>query len=216
MKCVAISDTHNKHDQLELPEADVLIHAGDFCGKGSGWEAKNFADWFVKQPHKYKVVIAGNHDLALERNDKFAKEIFNHDNVFYLFNSAVNIEGVNFWGSPYVPMIWGAFNLHRKDLWDHWKKIPSNVDVLVTHGPPFGQLDYCWNGQRAGCEALAKKVIEVKPQVHVFGHIHEEYGIKVMMDGRKYVNACSCNLQYNLVNKPLEFEVYPRGANNKD
>ena len=29
MKIIAISDTHSRHQELELPEADIILHAGD-------------------------------------------------------------------------------------------------------------------------------------------------------------------------------------------
>lgn len=50
--------------------------------------------------------------------------------------------------------------------------IPDKIDVLVTHGPPFGILDKTINKVNAGCKGLLKFVEKINPQVHIFGHIH--------------------------------------------
>ena len=75
MTFVAISDTHNMHTPLILPEGDVLIHAGDVTKQGSEAQVYHFLEWFSAQPHRHKVFIAGNHDFYFEREnpDKIAK-----------------------------------------------------------------------------------------------------------------------------------------------
>ena len=69
---------------------------------------------------------------------------------------------------------WG-FNLPRGDpCLEKWQKIPSNVDILMTHGPPIGHGDLCTGGNRAGCVDLLREVqYRIRPKYHVFGHIHE-------------------------------------------
>lgn len=103
MKFVAISDTHGMHHQLHVPDADVVIHAGDCCMHGSEEEALDFLDWFAALPHQYKIFIAGNHDFYFERTP--ADELYTKipDNVIYLNDSGVTIEGVRIWGSPVQP-----------------------------------------------------------------------------------------------------------------
>ena len=54
-----------------------------------------------------------------------------------------------------------------------WDKIPENVDILITHGPPQGYGDRILLGKHVGCPELMKRVAEVKPRYHFFGHIHE-------------------------------------------
>lgn len=53
-----------------------------------------------------------------------------------------------------------------------WKDIPKDIDVLVTHGPPYGILDFTIRKEYAGCKGLLKFVEIIKPQAHIFGHIH--------------------------------------------
>lgn len=67
MKIVAISDTHQLHDKVVIPDGDVLVHAGDFTNQGTDGALIKFLTWFSSQPHPYKVFIAGNHELGLDR-----------------------------------------------------------------------------------------------------------------------------------------------------
>eukprot|EP00913_Durusdinium_trenchii_P027205 g25525.t1 len=55
-----------------------------------------------------------------------------------------------------------------------WSEIPDQLDVLVTHGPPYGILDTVKRDIHAGCPELLKRVQQVAPQFHFFGHIHED------------------------------------------
>jgi len=66
LKIDCISDTHMRHNNLELPGGDILIHAGDATGRGSDEEITQFLDWFQKQDYKHLVLIAGNHDWGYE------------------------------------------------------------------------------------------------------------------------------------------------------
>lgn len=64
IKVVCISDTHNQ--QLELPDGDLLIHAGDLSAQGTLAELQAQLDWLNSLPHRHKVVIGGNHDRLLD------------------------------------------------------------------------------------------------------------------------------------------------------
>jgi len=88
-----------------------------------------------------------------------------------------------------------------------WDLIPSNTDILVTHSPPLGFGDLCTTGARAGCVELLKSVQErIQPKYHVYGHIHEGYGVR--SDGRVvFVNASTCDINYAPVNPPVVFDV---------
>ncbi|KAK8024606.1 hypothetical protein PG993_012672 [Apiospora rasikravindrae] len=61
---VCISDTHN--NQVPLPDADVLVHAGDLTQSGSLAELQAAVAWLRAQPHQHKIVVAGNHDILLD------------------------------------------------------------------------------------------------------------------------------------------------------
>jgi Icc-related predicted phosphoesterase len=210
MKICLISDTHGLEEQLTLPEADVLIHAGDMTSNGKLKQVQDFANWFQKQPHKYKIVIAGNHDWALEAFMKeecefAARDIFG--SAIYLRDSEVIINGVKFYGSPWQPTFYNwAFNADRgPDIKKYWDKIPENTDVLITHGPPMGILDRVWH-ESVGCADLTSAVMKIKPKIHVFGHIHCGYGYK-LFNGTQFYNAALCDEKYRLVNKPWIVEV---------
>lgn len=208
MKFVAISDTHCRHRSLRLPKGDVLLHAGDVCYESSRSEVLDFLDWFGKAPHPHKIFIAGNHDFFFERQNATLVKNLLPPSVHYLKESAVVVEGITIWGSPYTPWYYDwAFSKKRGDaMARHWKTIPSNTDVLLTHGPVYGILDNVVNDRHAGDKDLLKKVLEIKPKVHVCGHIHEAHGT-AKQHGIKFINASVLNERYELVNKPIVFEL---------
>jgi len=84
--------------------------------------------------------------------------------------------------------------------------IPENTDVLVTHGPPFGVLDKNYNQMHCGCKSLLQRVMQVRPKLHIFGHIHEGYGVEAR-EGVTFMNASSVNLFYKMTNLPLLHEL---------
>jgi Icc-related predicted phosphoesterase len=198
MKIVAVSDTHGRHEQVEVPNGDVLVHAGDFCGYGTLDEVAAFNDYLGTLPHAHKIVVAGNHDWPFERDPEQAQKLLT--NASYLQDSSTVIDGVMFYGSPWTPEFFSwAFMLPRgKALADKWSQIPDNTDVLITHGPAMGILDRTPAGELAGCEDLAQAVgRRIRPQLHIFGHIHAGYGL-VNRHGTAYINACCCDEQYQV------------------
>lgn len=204
-----ISDTHSKHSELKLVSGDILIHCGDFTKKGSSDDIESFLNWFASQDYTYKVFVAGNHDFGFENEKRTKSENLAASlGLIYLNDSEVNIEGLKIWGSPVQPEFFNwAFNRSRgNEIKKHWDLIPSDTDILITHGPPFGILDLCAHGERVGCEELLKKVFEVKPKVHAFGHIHEDYGI-LEKDHVKFINASNLDEKYQCRNKPITIKV---------
>ncbi len=175
-RVVAIADTHGEHARLTLPEGDVLIHAGDLSQRGTLSQLEQVADWLRAQPHPHKVIIAGNHDFAFQREPAAARALFH--GLTYLEDSEITVAGLRIWGSPWQPWFhnW-AFNLHRgAEIDTKWKLIPEGLDVLITHGPPAGFGDLVHDGERVGCEDLLRHLGRVKPRLHLFGHIHEDRG----------------------------------------
>ncbi len=218
MKIALVSDTHGRHDDLVVPEADVLVHAGDLTMQGSMAELEHAAWWMKSRPHKYKVFIGGNHDWELQRLMNQGKEEVIHEmfeGCHYLRDSSVNIEGFNFYGSPWQPWFcdW-AFNLPRgSKLKVKWDMIPRNgLEVLITHGPPHGVLDMCPGGA-VGCYDLLEAVRDAQPLVHVFGHIHEGFGHK-QIGVTDFYNASVVNHQYQVLNQPwvIDLEREERAA----
>lgn len=210
MKITIISDTHGKHELLTknnlLVGGDVIIHCGDMSNMGKPDEITDFLNWYEKLPYTHKVFIAGNHDFWFEKNFTIPKK-YNKNGVIYLFDKLVNIDGLNIYGSPWQPEFYNwAFNVKRgKELAEIWAKIPENLDILVTHGPPSGILDYTYTGMNVGCVDLSAKIMEVKPKISCFGHIHYGYGEKVV-NGVQFFNAAVLGEQYTLENKPIDIE----------
>ena len=200
---VFLSDTHNCNEQIAVPDGDVLIHAGDATNRGTIDEITAFNQWFSNLPHKIKIFVAGNHDLLFERRPKLAQSLLS-ENIIYLQDSAIEIENLKIYGSSWQPRFFDwAFNLNRgREIAEKWHLIPNETDVLITHGPPFGILDETPGGDFAGCEELRKKVEEIRPRLHVFGHIHSGYGRQEKF-GALFVNASNCDEDYLPVNQPI-------------
>ena len=206
MRIVCISDTHNAHNEMFVPEGDILLHAGDLSGRGTVPEITAFNKWLGSLPHPHKIVVAGNHDFLFERQPETAETLIT--NAIYLNNSAVEIAGLRIWGSPVTPWFhdW-AFNRRRgADIRRYWEMIPAETDILVTHGPPHGLLDKTFAGDQVGCRDLLEFVWRVKPKIHLFGHIHEGYG-QLETDGTTFVNASIMDLNYKPVHQPIVIDL---------
>jgi Icc-related predicted phosphoesterase len=208
LRIIAIADTHGKHNELKLPEGDLLIHAGDVSMKGTEKEVDGFLQWFCKQDFQYKIFIAGNHDFYFEREKTSAIEKKIPDDIIYLNDSGCTINGVRFWGSPITPWFFNwAFNRHRGEaIQRHWALIPDDIDVLITHGPVYQTLDLTSDGKNVGCMDLLREVNRIAPKFHICGHIHESYG-RIDEAETVFLNASVLNAQYQLVNAPMQFEM---------
>lgn len=212
MKLVLISDTHGFHDRIRIPNGDVLIFAGDLGGWGTLTEVESFARWMRHLPHAHKIVVAGNHDWAFFKpSQKWrARGMLADNGITYLEDSGVNINGINFYGSPWTPAFFNwAFMYPRNSemAQETWKKVPDNTDVLITHGPPRDILDDAYSEPHAGCDNLRVAVLNrIKPMVHVFGHLHNGYGM-AEIGGTTFVNAAICNDGYDPINLPVEVKI---------
>ncbi|SCO77617.1 related to phosphoesterases [Fusarium oxysporum] len=177
---VCISDTHNS--QPHLPFGDILIHAGDLTQSGSLGELKATIAWLNSQPHTHKVVVAGNHDLLLDqgcdrRGQAAAEgECLDWGDCIYLENETTTVtcdsgRSLKIYGCPLSPRHgnWSFQYPRSKDVWSG--TVPNDIDVLVTHGPPFAHLDL-----NLGCYYLLQALWRTRPLLHVFGHVHEGYG----------------------------------------
>ena len=156
------------------------------------------------------MFIAGNHDWIFERNPARAQEILSDfPDVIYLQDNSVELEGLKIYGSPWQPAFYDwAFNLPRNgdQIEQKWAQIPEDVDILVTHGPPFETLDYViWSRSSVGCERMAKHIYRIKPMIHAFGHIHN-----AGTSENNYtfsINASVLNEKYDYTFKPTVVEV---------
>uniref|UniRef100_W5L0J9 Metallophosphoesterase MPPED2 n=1 Tax=Astyanax mexicanus TaxID=7994 RepID=W5L0J9_ASTMX len=233
---VCVSDTHSRTDGIHMPYGDVLLHTGDFTELGLPSEVKKFNDWLGSLPYEYKVVIAGNHELTFDKD--FMSELVKQDyyrfpsvsklqpedfdnvqslltNCIYLQDSEVMVKGFRIYGTPWTPWFngWG-FNLPRgQSLLDKWNQIPEDIDILMTHGPPLGFRDWVPKElQRVGCVELLNTVQRrVRPKLHVYGGIHEGYGL--MTDGyTTFINSSTCTVSFQPTNPPIVFDLPNPGS----
>ncbi|RPD60374.1 Metallo-dependent phosphatase [Lentinus tigrinus ALCF2SS1-6] len=201
-RIVCISDTHNHQAHLPpLPPGDVLIHAGDLTSTGTAKELDAAFAWLHAAPHPHKIVIAGNHDHGLSKPERRAQLLEQYPSITYLEDKLTTIEIrgrlLSIYGSPHTPHHEpGAFNYVRGQS-GQWA-LPAFVDILVTHGPPLDHLD----GRRNGCAQLRNAVRLLRPQLHVFGHVHSGRGVKcVTWDEaqRRYESIISVNRRKRFV-----------------
>ncbi len=217
-----ISDTHNKHKHItgDLKGGDLLLHAGDLSSMGYEHEIREFAKWYNNlDNYTTKVFIAGNHDWGFQNNVEKTKEILEtYKDINYLEDEYLGIiEGgepeVKIWGSPWQPEFYNwAFNLPRKgeELKAKWNMIPEDIDILITHGPAWGFLDDVEGNRNVhlGCELLAERIKQIKPKIHICGHIHTGYGH--YYDGHThYFNAAVLNERYNYAHLPWHIDWNP-------
>jgi Icc-related predicted phosphoesterase len=212
---VAISDTHTKHRDIVIPKCDFLIHAGDMSHRGRREEMENWAEWMSKQPACYLIAIMGNHEKQYEQS--YDSEMWIKDmcpSVHLLHNSGVELEGIKFWGMPHTPFFhnW-AYNVDRDKMSTYTDLIPDDTNVLITHGPPASILDEVMRvdgssknpPEHVGCQALADRIQVVKPDLHIFGHIHCGHG-QLHKDGVSYFNVSVCDEAYYPSNPPTYIE----------
>lgn len=208
-----MSDTHSMHERCTVPPCDVLIHAGDWSGKGAIDDTVSFLQWFEAQPARHRIMIAGNHDWLAERHAAEFARMLKSYTITYLNDSGCDVDGLRVWGSPVQPEFcaW-AFNRARGGaIRKHWDMIPNGVDVLVTHGPPAGIGDRTARGDYVGCADLMARLREVRPKLHVFGHIHEGRGkYHAPVDGVRdtvFVNASCLDETYRKMRQPVAIEL---------
>jgi hypothetical protein len=235
LKIIHISDTHGFHRNVKVPFGDVLVHSGDISNRGEKFMVEDFIDWFVSQPHRYKVFIAGNHDICFDENhplniNHLEKKILGEnfyamkpswllgllenlpENVFYLEDSGCEIEGVKFWGSPWTPWFYGeywVFNKHRyKDIREKWDLIPQGTDVVITHGPVQYKCDYVPQSQNfVGCSELDYVLQDIKPILHLSGHIHEGYGW-AYNGNTEFFNGSILDVNYKISNDAWVIDIF--------
>lgn len=195
-----ISDIHGLWNYLEVPkDITYLFVTGDST---NGYTDRPIAPT-IKQSHEFLewldslyipniVVIAGNHDVAIEKRH-IRKEHFEAVGAHYLEMDSININGYKIWGAPYVPTWKGnawSFQKQRGKMFEIWAKMPQDVDILLTHVPPKGILDFgTISRESAGCMSLLRKVIQVEPVLHCFGHQHDGRNPEIYNSGTRTISG---------------------------
>ncbi len=194
MKILHISDTHGLHKRLNnLPDADIIVHSGDFTINGTVSEALNFMNWFCDLPYEHKIFIAGNHDFCL-----YGAEIGGLErNCHYLKHSGISIDGAHFYGIPMF--IQESVQEFEKNV----RQIPKDTDVLITHAPPYGILDS--DGMcNYGSQEILSIISDIRPRFHLFGHIHNARGLsRDKLSGTIYSNASLLAIDKNELLIPI-------------
>jgi Icc-related predicted phosphoesterase len=209
LRLVLLSDTHQLHREVDVPDGDIFIHAGDFTLFSESMDAVvDFNDWLAELPHRYKIVVPGNHEFFPEA-DPSERSLLSNATV--LINEGTEIDGLRIWGSPVTPLCGGAFGLSSaKDRKRLYSRIPQDIDILVSHGPPFGILDTApISGSHEGCRELLDAVTRVSPKLHVFGHIHAASGV-FQTAQTTFVNASRLGLNHDPDEGPFIFEMTRR------
>lgn len=201
-----MADTHELHREADVPDGDILIHAGDFTSFSKNASAiADFNDWLGTLPHRHKIVVPGNHEFFLEADPSRRRLI---SNATVLIDESIDVLGLNIWGSPTTPLYGGAFGKSsEQDRIQLYSRIPVDTDILITHGPPFGILDRSPESDfHQGCGALLDQVRQIKPRIHIFGHAHGAYGT-FHTDKTIFVNAALHGTQDSLGYKPIVLEI---------
>lgn len=220
MRVLAAADLHGHLP--EIPDCDVLIVAGDVCPDmpdkvskyddldrsgvmQAGWLGQTFAPWLGALAERgIKVFgIAGNHDFVFERIPDSARML----NWTYLRDEGVEYEGIKFWGTPWVPGLsrW-AFYGNDEALLARAGSIPPDTDILISHGPPYGTLDFTvpkFGSVHVGDAWLTRWIKDNRPPVVVCGHIHEGYGKDLLGESVVY-NVAHTDENYSDEYRPIQ------------
>lgn len=204
-----ISDLHGHYPKLE--GGDLLIIGGDLTARDTfGQLAFDFITWLSNQQYTQKIVIAGNHDGILSKDG--ISDLF-RDFGIYLLDSGTEFQGLKIWGSPWTPTFlkWHFMLDRGAQIKAKWDLIPDDINILITHGPPYSILDSAStedeNSNKVGCMDLMDTIPRLKNlKLHVFGHIHEAYGHEVI-NGTHFVNASYVDENYIPGNKPIRIEL---------
>jgi len=211
---ICISDNHSR--RCVLPPGDVLLHAGDLSSWGYVDNLNTTLLWLAEHDHPVKIIIGGNHDLALD-NDLVEGECMPPDERAaareLIYSAPVKAAGIHYleyesfrfttatgrewkvYGSPAAPQFSsGAFQYaSAQEGAAIYSRIPLDTEILLTHTPPYGTLDLTRGGNNVGCRQLTAKMSSLNDcRLHVFGHIHESHGVVIEPindHGRVAVNA---------------------------
>lgn len=184
IRVVATGDWHGSLP-ADLPAGDVLVVAGDLLPVWDHslryqerWTKHTLVPLLADLPYAHVVFVAGNHDfLFMQFGDELRAML--PDNVHYLVDESVTLDGIKFHGSPWSNRFgeW-AFMLDETELAAKWALIADDTDVLIVHGPPFGACDLTvrWGNKNVGSKTLRERLVALRIPVLITGHIHEGYG----------------------------------------
>jgi Icc-related predicted phosphoesterase len=217
---VCISDTHTYHKRVVVPEGDILVHAGDFCGSGNPLEVGHFLDWMEALPHKVKIVVPGNHDICVADDPQVRKQ-FEYSGIHLLIDESYTDldSGLKFYGVPWTPDFfpdnWSFQYSHTNCTPEAiWAKVPEDTDILISHGPPFGCADQIVSGAaHLGSKSMLDRIEALRMNLRyvICGHIHGSYGRHCTdftdPNGVEVINASINTEAYMPTNAPIVLKV---------
>eukprot|EP01064_Diplonema_japonicum_P029089 TRINITY_DN4625_c0_g2_i1.p1 TRINITY_DN4625_c0_g2~~TRINITY_DN4625_c0_g2_i1.p1 ORF type:complete len:420 (+),score=77.37 TRINITY_DN4625_c0_g2_i1:52-1311(+) len=180
LRLVCLSDTHLQEEKFAVPAGDVLIHSGDILLQSSEHSAEHadqhfrkFCKWLEAQPHEKVIVVCGNHDAKLLDFGKHYMQETLPKKATYLENETTTISGLTFFGSPHS--VGGSTNYawQRRSAKGLWDDIPSEVDVVISHGPAYVKGHCKFSKEPEWIAALQ----DSKASYHICGHLHWAYGL---------------------------------------
>lgn len=203
MKIVAISDTHNRHQELTIPDGDCFIHAGDATNKSSEPELNEFLDWMAALPHRHKIFVPGNHDRRMVPNLNDWKIAY--PNIHILTHDLVVLDSIRFYGC------WSMGDYGDSPT------LSLPCDVFITHNAPYGILDLAPPrvesafGPRLddhiGEKKIHQAVVDLKPAHHIFGHIHAHGGRKCISSSTIFYNVSASSNDLPKLREPLQLWI---------
>lgn len=214
LRIACAADTHSRVKGLNIPEADVFIFAGDTIHHKSGEpEFLSFCDWIKRVPCKYKFLVAGNHDFFIRDNRKRVESLLEGVTILEDNSTTIGDTGVTIYGSPWTVgrslfYVADAYEAPEDKVREKWEQIPTGVDILVTHTPPYEILDLTYKNKHIGSKYLRNEISKrIRPKIHIFGHNHDESGMKLAVfdDGTKSL-LVNCSIMYT--RRPLVVEYH--------
>lgn len=217
---VCISDTHTYHKRVVVPAGDILVHAGDFCGRGDPLEVGSFLDWMEGLPHKLKLVVPGNHDICVYEDD-YVRGEFKKSGIHLLIDEDYTDmkSGLTFYGVPWTPDFYPdtwAFQYCQAGCTPEeiWAKVPPGTDIIISHGPPHGCADQIALGApHLGSTHMRDCIHDMKDTLLgvICGHIHGGYGHHSYdatdPDAVNIINASINTEAYTPTNKAIVWRV---------
>ena len=206
MKIVIFGDNHGQWN-FKVPFGDAIISTGDFSMFGYSKEIREFNNWLGEQPHKHKLYIWGNHEVYAEGMEKHFEEMIPNGKCIH--NRVIEIEGLKIMGCSFTPKFgnW-AFMRDAETLERYWKLAPTDVDILISHGPPHTILDQVnLDSWHLGGTSLLDYVKRAQPKIHCFGHIHNSGPRQRKIGNTLFVNASLTDERYALIGEPVVVEI---------
>ncbi|KAH7823817.1 uncharacterized protein MONOS_8637 [Monocercomonoides exilis] len=225
VRYVCVSDTHGMHNEIPggIPYGDVLIHAGDFTHCSTREELDSFYGWLMSQPHPRKIIVAGNHDVVFDRfyyemfySKRLKSQALHYEEEVCRLNGIgtyLESSGTTIFGQRVFGMLWPTRykncvkKCHEESEFTLlFSQMERGMDVLVTHGPPFGRLDADPVKHTGSISLLEGVRSYLQPRVHVYGHTHSGRGVS--FDGQTlFVNCAVVDEQHRPINPAVVIDL---------